>query len=254
MNLDYVPLLAVQRDLYRLPRGMDRFRQYLRTILSAEHDDVDFPPLVAVNPMAKEPVAALLDELLALDADGVAARAAIAAAAELGAVGGDFKAALVVVDDAGGGWTNRYACEYTLRLVCHPPGKRFWVTGVLWSSEPASGRGVRETMRAAVYRTAHALRHGTARTLRQMLAQEGYALAHAGCTAPALDADDLAYTREVLTPLLDAEADLPTAVACLFGDAAARTLGFPPQGLSPWAGIALALHDARAAVRPARIH
>lgn len=32
---------------------------------------------------------------------------------------------------------------------------------------------------------------------------------------------------------------------CLFGDAPARTLGFTPQGLSPWAGLALALHDAR---------
>jgi hypothetical protein len=30
-----------------------------------------------------------------------------------------------------------------------------------------------------------------------------------------------------------------------FGDAAGRTLGFTPRGLSPWAGLALALHDAR---------
>ena len=32
----------------------------------------------------------------------------------------------------------------------------------------------------------------------------------------------------------------------LFGDEAARTLGFTPRGLSPQAGLALALHDARA--------
>lgn len=36
-----------------------------------------------------------------------------------------------------------------------------------------------------------------------------------------------------------------TAIECLFGDAAGATLGFTPRGLSPWAGLALALHDAR---------
>jgi hypothetical protein len=36
-----------------------------------------------------------------------------------------------------------------------------------------------------------------------------------------------------------------TAIECLFGDAAGQTLGFTPRGLSPWAGLALALHDAR---------
>jgi hypothetical protein len=76
-----------------------------------------------------------------------------------------------------------------------------------------------------------------------MLAQEGHVMAAAGCSGPVLDEDDIAYTREVLAPLLDAD-DMRTAIECLFGDAAARTLGFTPRGLSPWAGLALALHDA----------
>src|SRR6185295_8920043 len=94
--------------------------------------------------------------------------------------------------------------------------------------------------------------HGPARTLRQMLTQEGQVMALAGCTEPTLDADDIAYTREVLIPYLDAD-DMRTCIECLFGDAAARTLGFTPRGLSPWAGPALALHDARpnATLQPA---
>jgi hypothetical protein len=43
-----------------------------------------------------------------------------------------------------------------------------------------------------------------------------------------------------------------TCIECLFGDAATRTLGFTPRGLSPWAGLALALHDARLVVTVAR--
>jgi hypothetical protein len=91
---------------------------------------------------------------------------------------------------------------------------------------------------------AYQQQHGPARTLRDMLVQEGHVLARAGCTRPVLDAEDIAYTREVLAPHLDAE-DMRTCIECLFGDAAGRTLGFTPRGLSPWAGLALALHDAR---------
>jgi hypothetical protein len=209
--------------------------------------------------MGKGHVTALLDALVALDADGVAARAAAGAAAELAGEPGDFDAGLVVVDDLMGGWTNRSATEYTVRFQSGPPPgdppawmTRRWVFGALWSSEPAAERAVREAMRAAVYRMAYVQRHGLARTLRDKLAQEGHVLAAAGCAAPALDADDLAYTREVLAPHLEAD-DMRTAVECLFGDAAGATLGFTPRGLSPWAGLALALHDARAnqAPRPA---
>ena len=87
------------------------------------------------------------------------------------------------------------------------------------------------------------------KSLSRYLAQEGYVMAAAGCSGPDLDADDLAYTREVLAPWLDSD-DMRTAIECLFGDAAGRTLGFTPRGLSPWAGLALAMHDARATPAP----
>jgi hypothetical protein len=50
--------------------------------------------------------------------------------------------------------------------------------------------------------------------------------------------------RGVLIPYLDAD-DMRTCVECPFGNGSGRTLGFTPRGLSPWAGLALALHDAR---------
>src|SRR5207253_228746 len=112
MNLDYVPLLAVQRELYAVPRGRERFRKYLGTMTSEDGTGLDLPPLVLMNPMAKDHVTALLDELLTLDADGVAAAAAAEASSRMADVPGDFKASLVVADDRMGGWTNRYAYEY----------------------------------------------------------------------------------------------------------------------------------------------
>jgi hypothetical protein len=271
MNLDYVPLLKVMRELYAIPRGRPpdfngrrRFRQYLRTIFP--HDDTadQLLPLLAMNPMAKDHVTALLDALLAMDADAIGARAAAEASARLADVPGDFKVGLVVSDDLMGGWTNRYDYEFTFRFGparFHPRSDRperprwlkdFWITGLLWSSEAPTERAVREAVLTALYRVGYRHRHGPARTLRDMLAQEGQVLTQAGCTGPVLDAEDIAYTHAVLAPFLGAE-DMRTCVECLFGDAAGRTLGFTPRGLSPWAGVALALHDARLTQAPAPV-
>jgi hypothetical protein len=262
MNLDYVPLLRVMRKIQGIPRGQPpdfngkrRFRQYLRTIFDYDRKVVKLLPLFFMNPMGKDHVTALLDAYLAMDADAIGARAAAEVAARLADVPGDFKVGLVVCDDLMGGGTNRYDYEFTFRFgPGHLPSggvkgspwlKDLWLQGVLWSSESPSERAVRESILTAAYRVAYMHQHGPARTLREALAQEGQVMALAGCSGPTLDAEDIVYTREVLAPFLDAADDKPTCIECLFGDVAARTLGFTSRGLSPWAGLALALHDAR---------
>ena len=250
MNVYYGPLLQVQRQLYDLPRGRERFREYLRTMRNDDAGGLDLPPLVIMNPMARDHVPALLDQLLAIDADTIAARAVALAADDLGNSPGDFKVGLVIADDFLGGWTNRYASEFNVRfpkVSCSLPAwsKNRWLTGVLWSSEAVSENRVREAVLTAIYRAAYLAQHGPARTLAERMAQEGWVMARSGCTQPALDDDDLADTREVIVPVLGAD-DMRTTVECLFGDVAARSLGFTPRGLSPQAGLALALHDAGA--------
>ena len=116
------------------------------------------------------------------------------------------------------------------------------MTGLLWTSDRPSAGAAREAALAGVYRAAYIEEHGYAVTLRQMLAQEGYATAAAGCRGPALAADDLAYTREAIAGHLDAT-DQPTIIACLFGDEIASGLGYPQLGFSRHAGFALALAD-----------
>ncbi len=262
MKLDYVPLLRIMREIQSIPRGQPpdfngkkRFRHYLRTIFDYDRKICKLPPLLAMNPMAKDHVTALLDAYLALDADGIGARTAAEAATRLADVPGEFKVGLVVCDDLLGGGTNRYADEFAYRFGHNfrsggsaPKRPRWlkdwWLQGALWSSEAPTERAVREAILTAAHRVAYMHRHGVARTLREMLAQEGQVMAAAGCGGPTLDADDLAYTREVLVPFLDAD-DRPTCIACLFGDAAARALEFTPRGLSPWAGLALATGPAR---------
>jgi hypothetical protein len=244
MQLELVPLLQIQRQLHSIPRGMERFREYLRVMLTDDRSDVRLPPLGIVNPMGKEHVTALLDAFLRLDAEGEAAHALLQAAANLAELGGAYKVGLVVADDLRGGWTNRYASEFSFMLGGRAGLKRGWLTGILWSSEPASAGVASRAILTAIYRAVYVQERGSAHTLREILAQEGYAMAAARCADPTLDADDMAYTREVMAPLLKAE-DQPTLIACLFGDTAARSLGYPPQGLSERAGLAMALRDAQ---------
>ena len=122
--------------------------------------------------------------------------------------------------------------------------RRGWITGALWTSEKPSAQAAREEALAAVYRAAYIQQHGFAATLREIMAQEGCAMAMAGCSNPSLDEDDLEYTRAVIAPNLDTK-DYPIVITSLFGDVAAAALGYPPLGLSERAGFALALRDAR---------
>jgi hypothetical protein len=243
MQLEYVPLLKVQRELYAMPRSMERFQAYLETMVDAETRDLKLP-LVAMNPMGKDHIPKLLDEYLAFDGDGLAAQAVAEAAAEFAHLSGQFKVTLVLSDDLMGGWTNRYTSEFSHRFQPQAYFKRGWFVGMLWTSEPPTPITIREEVLTTLYRGVNMQSFGFPVTLSEMLAQEGQAMARAGCTAPVLEADDLAYTKEVVAPYLDTK-DYPTIMVCLFGDEAAQALGYAPLGLSRRAGLALALHNAR---------
>ena len=161
---------------------------------------------------------------------------------------GEFRVTLVISDDAMGGWTNRYFTEFSHRFNSKPYFKRGWLVGILWTSEKPSAATTREEVLTTVFRGAHIQQHGFARTLREMLRQEGYAMAMAECSQPPMEEEELAYTRDVIAPYLEAR-DQPTLMSCLYGDEVAVSLGYSPLGLSPRAGIWLALEDARIALR-----
>jgi hypothetical protein len=273
MKLEFIPLLQLQRDLYNIPLGQERFQAYLETMLNSDASDVELPTLGIMNPMGKAHIPAMLDALIAMDADTVASQAIAELLDQFEKDSGTFKLGLVVADDLMGGWTNRYTSEFSARFEIEKTLKRGWLSGILWTSEIPSLQKVREEALTTVYRATYIQRHGFAHTLQEMLNQEGYAMAMAGCTQPSLDDDDIAvlglvrhtsktetldkkgsgvphlrgnryiaYTREIITPYLSSR-DYPTVIVCLFGDRAAHSLGYKSQGLSERAGLALALHQ-----------
>jgi hypothetical protein len=246
MHIEHVELLKIARDLHDIPRGMERFSEYLRLITNDDQSDVRFAPLVAMNPMGREHVAERLDELLAMGAEQIAADAGREAERRLADAPGDFKHGLVVMDDVRGGWTNRYTSDAAGRFPDKIPHnvKVGWISTGWWVSETPTPERLRQVVLDSIFRTVYRQQHGLAKTLRQMMAQEGSAQAFAGMR-PTLDDEDIAYSRFVIEPLLDSS-DYAVCFAAMYGDNGARTVGYPPLGLSDYAGFAVALADALA--------
>lgn len=253
MNITFVPLLHLARELYAAPPGPERFRQYLEALMG-DGNDVALPPLVAMNPMARGHVAARVEELLALGAEEAAAEATREAARRLAGVAGEFRVGLAVLDDVRGGWTNRPLLEaapwrtqdVAARASWNGPRwttLRSWASVGLWASEAYDRADVRREALAAVYRAVHLWRFGPPRTLGDVMRLEGRAPRFAGLTRPTLGAEELAYSREVIAPL-EGSTHFPTIFTLMFGDEAARSVGYPPLGLGARAGFAVAREDA----------
>ena len=230
MELDLIPLLAIQRELYDMPRGARLFQAYLRTLVDEDTGDLALP-LVSMNPMGKDHVPTLLDTLPQFGAEDVARNVIKAAMPAVEDVDGRYTVWLVVADDAHGGWTDRYCSEFSHRFEGRALTKRGWIVAQLWTGDTPSPDLVREETATAIHRMAHIRRRGAATTLGDMLSQEGTAMAAAAYSGPTIDAEDLAYTREVIAPFLGAT-DRATVIACLFGDDAAHTFSYRAHGLS----------------------
>lgn len=243
MSIEHVPLLQLQRELLDTPRGTERFKAYIRLVTGEGGDDIALPPLVIVNPMGREHVAAQLDALLALDAEAVAANAVAAAVAALPALGGgnSLRHGLALADDLRGGWTDRPSVEAAQYFSSHMLDglKRGWIATTLWVTDPSSAAAVRATVLATLRRIAYLRAHGPPTTLAAALRQEGVVGRFAGL-APHLDDEELRYSHEVIAPHLASE-DYAVWIAALFGDVAASNLGYPALGLAPRAGFAVAL-------------
>lgn len=240
MKLEHVPLLAVQRDIYRIPRGPDRFRAYLDRMLDPATGDLRLP-LTVMNPMAKDHVLRHVELLMAMGAEEAAAQAVRDVEPKVAAEPGTYRIGLIVADDMGGGWTHRAAAELSHLRGELALEKRGWITPVLWASDTYGPAEIREEVLVSVFRAAWVLQRGAPQTLRDILLQEGTAMRLAGARNPALEPHALVRTREVIARHLDRN-DQGTLIAALFGDRAARELGHEPLGLPERAGLALALH------------
>jgi hypothetical protein len=128
---------------------------------------------------------------------------------------GRLRVGLVLADDVAGGWTNRWTTDHAQRFESAALYKRDFAVGLLWASQTPSAEMAASAVAQSIARAVYEREHGPARTLREKLEQERFAGAAVG---------------NVPARWLDAT-DAPTAFACLYGDDAARSLGYDPLGV-----------------------
>jgi hypothetical protein len=238
--MNYVPVLSIQRDLYKKPRDVGRFNAYLSTTLNAERDEVELLPLIGMNPMAKPHLLPLLEALLELGAEAIAEKTMQEAQARL-TIDNPVRVSLVLLDNLGG-WSDQATTEAaSLRQSRSDLQKRPWIVAGLWSNDPQAPADVRRVVLTSIFRWFYLLKHDIPKTLAEFLQQEASALAFAG-VSNWLDGEESAYTRAVIAPYLQSN-DYPTQFACIFGDEAAKSLGYTPLGLSHKAAIAVMLNQ-----------
>jgi len=242
--LTVAELLTVQRGIYDEPRGLDRFKTYIRE-LTAGTDEMVLP-ITAQNPMGREHCAASLDRLMELGAEDLARDAAARFEAQRAPIG-DYRIGLVVADDARGGWTDRDLTEIAHRFEPKAELKRGWITVHFYTGDFAGDRpsadDVRSEVLATLARRAAWLEHGPVSTLRDRMAREGAAASFAGMTEPRFDDATVHDIRAKIAPHLDTET-FSDLFSCLYGDEAAERVGYPAMGLPRCAGYAVALADA----------
>jgi hypothetical protein len=240
--LSHIPLLKIQRELCEIPRGRDRFDVYLSKMIGPRRDLA--LPLSAFNPMAKDHVVARLDELLEQVAERICQQSIDEANSRLGDALHARPVGLVLADDFGGGWTNRYQMEAGARFGKVTRIEHDWLVVLLWSSErPTADELCREIL-AHIYRGQYRLTHGQPQTLANMLKQEGAAMRFAEFPLSTFTADEWQAARQVIDQHR-ATADYPTAFACLYGDDAAMSVGYSAVGMPNRGGFAIALEEAR---------
>ncbi|WP_424952045.1 hypothetical protein [Deinococcus sp.] len=213
-------------------------------------DGPELLPLGDFSPMGRRQPE-YLDALLDLGAEGLAAQYGREIETELEDVQAEFRLILVVADQPGNGWTQRWLTDAAWRfgpekLPQQWPERR-WRSVQLWTHVPPTPTYLRSQLRGTVMRAVWRMRHGLPVTLADHMAQEGAALKFGGSLFAgeplSLEPDELAYTRQVLAPLLASE-HWPTIFAALYGDGAAREVGYPPLGLAALAGFGLAVSPA----------
>lgn len=241
------PVLQDLRDLYDIKDRMERYHAYVALMTGKTRGE--YLPIGSFSPMG-ERQAAYLDKLVALRAEAEAQEAALRSAVRLPHEKLDVRVILVVVDEPKNGWTQRSLTDADWRFGADVdmqprslPAKcdKHWVSVQLWTDVTPTPGYVRQETAAALYRYCHRKKFGIARTLQDMLRQEGKVLAFAGLS-PTASGPELAETRQRIAPYLASE-DYSVCMAALYGDDAAVAVGYNPLGIGKNMGFQLALHE-----------
>lgn len=198
--------------------------------------------LVPFNPMAGEAALDAVSALIALDAETLAQHAAqqVVTACDYAE-----KITLAIAVRSKGLWTDRIATEVDERVTAKPRVPHRGVIS-LWSREEISTEDIAREAAAEAVRVMWHAQHGVADSLSRVLACEGLAYALAGSVgdlgpyATQVSPEETVAVIEAFEVLGDSTKASEIA-GVLYGDEAAKEMGWTPLGIPKYAGYRWAI-------------
>ncbi|GAB5555596.1 MAG: hypothetical protein Sapg2KO_51870 [Saprospiraceae bacterium] len=237
MPFELVPVFEKMEAIYQLPYGR-RFEKYLYLLQEGNKDELKLP-IAGYNPMGKPAVLEKLQELMALDAEGIATK-------ELAAINqtlanqaeATIQVVLNLADDLGGAWTNFYTTDYTTKFQISPLVNRHFCTPYFWTSEQTTEAVIRQRVRAAAFRTLHHLENDAPLTLAEHLANEVFVQSKLSTASETHQKNFSEIAAFYSTH--QASADYNLIFNFFYGDEASELMGFKTYGRAPKEGFAYA--------------
>lgn len=228
MPFQLLPVIDKMIELYEEPIGFERFHKYITIINGNSKSNMEMP-VGGYNPMAKSHVLHKLKELKALQAEDIIARVCEEVNGMV-KIRDTFKVSLTLADDLMGGWTERYSTDYSSRFKLNAMIKRHFCCVYLYTTENVSPDAIINRTKAYIHRTLYWLDHPKPATLADHIQQET-AMAKAIKSEHLLSSAEFDECRR-LYDLLKTSTEYPVIFSFLYGDKAAKALGYTPLGLS----------------------
>lgn len=243
-TVQIAPTLQFMASVYALTReGGPKSPRFAAYVSNTQHHW----GIVPYNPMAGDAALDTVNSLIAMDAESLAARVAnevVSTCAYEGSI------SLAIAVRSKGLWTDRVATEVDERVT----GKaRVAHRGIvsIWSREESTPADVAREVAAETVRTMWHAQHGVADTLTRVLACEGLAYAVAASYGT-LDSYSAAAAPEETVAIIEAFEILGDTThaseiaGVMYGDDAAKEMGWTPLGLPAHAGYRWAIQRAAA--------
>lgn len=227
MPFQLLPVIDRMIELYEEPPGFDRFHKYIAIINGNSKSDMEMP-VGGYNPMAKSHVLHRLKELKAMQAEDIIAEVC----AEVNMVTNIrdiFKVSLTLADDLMGGWTEHCSTDYSSRFKLNAMVKRHFCCVYLYTSEEISEDTIQRQTKACLYRTLYWMEHPKPQTLEQHIGQES-AFAKAVPNEEPLSTEAFDTCKRIYERY-KGSSDYPVILSFLYGDKAAKALGYIPLGI-----------------------
>ena len=235
MKFEITAVLSEMEELYSQPISPQRFQEYIAKLQGTKKGDMDLP-IGGFNPMAKEHVLQKVQELKALEAEGIMQEAVNSINHQTETKNSQtIKVVLNLADDLKGGWTNHYTTDFDSKFKLNAFVSRLFCTPYFWTSESYSPEIIRQRTLEYVHRTIFWLENSKPMTLEDFLEQEVYVAQNV--PSETLDKeDDLDSIRQLYEEFKN-EDDYSLLFNFFYGDEASQSLNYPTFGVKDITGF-----------------